>query len=204
MNVHPLIQRLLDGEIQVADLPPELRPEGERALRLVGLAESGAVTFAPQLEQRVMAAVRQRAAAPRRSAWRWLWTPREVRLRVRPWLLGPALAALASIWFLSGRTPAPPAADASNALVRFVFYAPDARVVAVAGSFNDWSPSAAPLARVENGAWTVTLTLPLGQHQYAFVVDGQRWVADPAAPAVDDGFGRRNSIVAVNSQGTIL
>lgn len=204
MNVHPLIQRLLDGEIQVADLPPELRPEGERALRLVRLAESDPVTLAPQLEQRVMAAVRQRAAAPRPSGWRWLWTPREVRFRIRPWLLGPALAALASIWFLNGRTPVPAPADASNALVRFVFYSPDARAVTVAGSFNDWSPSAAPLARVDGGVWTVTLTLPLGQHQYAFVVDGQRWVADPAAPAVDDGFGRRNSVVAVNPQGTIL
>jgi AMP-activated protein kinase-like protein len=204
MNLNPLIQRLLDGEIQVADLPPELRPEGERALRLVSLAASDPVTLAPRLEQRVMAAVRQRAAAPHRSAWRWLWTPREVRLRIRPWLLGPALAALAGIWFLTGRAPVPPAADGSNALVRFVFYAPNARAVTVAGSFNDWSPSAAPLARVENGVWTVTLTLPLGQHQYAFVVDGQRWVADPAAPAVDDGFGRRNSVVAVNPQGTIL
>ena len=37
------------------------------------------------------------------------------------------------------------------------------------------------------------LALPAGQHQYAFVVDGARWVVDPGAPAVDDGFGRRNS-----------
>ena len=150
-----------------------------------------------------MAAVRQRAAAPRRSAWHWLWTPRELRLRVRPWLLGPALAALAGIWFLNGRAPDPTAA-APDALVRFVFYAPDARAVTVAGSFNDWSPSAAPLARVDAGVWTLTLVLPLGQHQYAFVVDGQRWVADPAAPAVDDGFGRRNSVVAVDRPGVIL
>ena len=30
MTLHPLIARLLDGEIQMADLPPELRAEGER------------------------------------------------------------------------------------------------------------------------------------------------------------------------------
>ena len=52
-----------------------------------------------------------------------------------------------------------------------------------------------------NGVWTTTLALPVGQHQYAFVVDGRRWIADPAAPAVDDGFGRRNSVVAVTTQG---
>jgi hypothetical protein len=45
--------------------------------------------------------------------------------------------------------------------------------------------------------WTATITLPAGQHQYAFVVDGQQWVPDPAAPAVDDGFGRRNSVLTL-------
>jgi len=35
-------------------------------------------------------------------------------------------------------------------------------------------------------------------------VDGARWVVDPAAPAVDDGFGRRNSVVAVTAQGAHL
>jgi len=27
--------------------------------------------------------------------------------------------------------------------------------------------------------------------------DGARWVADPGAPAVDDGFGRRNSVLSL-------
>ena len=30
-----------------------------------------------------------------------------------------------------------------------------------------------------------------------FVVDGARWVPDPGAPAVDDGFGRRNSVLTL-------
>jgi len=52
-------------------------------------------------------------------------------------------------------------------------------------------PRATPLVRTTaNGMWTATLKLPAGQHQYAFVVDGVRWVPDPAAPAVDDGYGR--------------
>jgi 1,4-alpha-glucan branching enzyme len=86
--------------------------------------------------------------------------------------------------------------------VRFVLYAPGARHVAVAGTFNQWDLNAAPLARAgSSGVWTTTLALPVGQHQYAFVVDGERWIADPAAPAIDDGFGRRNSMVAVTSRG---
>jgi len=36
------------------------------------------------------------------------------------------------------------------------------------------------------------------------VVDGARWVSDPGAPAVDDGFGRRNSVVAVTAHGAQL
>jgi hypothetical protein len=36
-------------------------------------------------------------------------------------------------------------------------------------------------------------------------VDGQRWVVDPAAPAVDDGFGRKNSVISVSAaQGRVL
>jgi 1,4-alpha-glucan branching enzyme len=88
------------------------------------------------------------------------------------------------------------------AFVRFVLYAPGASRVAVAGTFNQWDQAAAPLVPAGTaGVWTTTLALPVGQHQYAFVVDGRRWIADPAAPAVDDGFGRRNSVVAVTTQG---
>jgi 1,4-alpha-glucan branching enzyme len=70
--------------------------------------------------------------------------------------------------------------------------------VSVAGTFNQWDPRATPLVRAgANGMWTATLKLPAGQHQYAFVVDGVRWVPDPAAPAVDDGYGRRNSVLTL-------
>lgn len=204
---HPLVKRLLDGELQLADLPPELHAEGERALRLLAAVDRTPVSLSADLEARVMAAVRRRA----RSPWRWITQPREVHLRVRPWTLAPALAAAATLVLLLARpdSPAPPplapvAAAPESVSVRFVLHAPDAQHVAVAGSFNQWDPGAAPLVRSgRDGVWTATLTLPVGQHQYTFVVDGTRWVPDPAAPAVDDGFGggRRNSVVAVTAQG---
>jgi 1,4-alpha-glucan branching enzyme len=82
--------------------------------------------------------------------------------------------------------------------VRFVLFAPEAQQVALAGTFNQWDPAATPLVRTgASGIWAATLILPAGQHQYAFVVDGARWVADPSAPAVDDGFGRQNSVLAL-------
>src|SRR5205809_714199 len=100
-----------------------------------------------------------------------------------------------------GPTPTRVAAR-DSIYVRFVLYAPGAKRVAVAGTFNQWDQNAAPLVPAgTSGIWTTTLALPVGQHQYAFVVDGERWVADPGAPAVDDGFGRRNSVVAVTARG---
>lgn len=211
---HLLVKRLLDGELSLAELPPELRAEGEEALHLVGAVDRAPVAFSPAFEQRVMAAVRRRAASPGRRAWRWLSAPRdiELRVRVRPWAVcGGVLAAAAALVLLLSRRGAAPAPSAGSearvaardsVFVRFVLYAPGAHRVAVAGTFNQWDRNAALLVPAgTSGVWTTTLALPVGQHQYAFVVDGARWVADPAAPAVDDGFGRRNSMVAVTAPG---
>jgi hypothetical protein len=34
-------------------------------------------------------------------------------------------------------------------------------------------------------------------HDYAFIIDGQRWVTDPYAAAVQDGFGGSNSRITL-------
>ena len=193
-DFHPLVKQLLDGEVTLADLPPGLRAEGEEALRLLGAVHREPVTLPAALEAGVMTAVRHRAAAP--SLWRRLTAPREVRLRVRPWTLAPALAAAAALALLL--SPPRPEPKATTVTVRFVLFAPQAQQVALAGTFNQWDPAATPLVSTgASGIWTATLTLPAGEHQYAFVVDGARWVPDPAAPAVDDGFGRRNSVLTL-------
>lgn len=204
---HPLVKQLLEGERSLADLPPELRAEGEEALRLLGAVDRAPATLSEALDQRVMAEVRRRAAAPGHRAWQWLTQPRDVqvRFRIRPWTIG-ALAAAAAVALLLARPAArsgPMATGARDSVwVKFVLYAPEAQQVAVAGTFNGWDPRAAPLVRTGTaGVWTTTLALPVGQHQYTFVVDGERWVADPAAPSVGDGFGRRNSVIAVSQQG---
>ena len=209
---HSLVKRLLDGELSLSDLPPELRGEGAEALRLLGAVDRAPVALSAEFETRVMAEVRRRARSPIRRVWRGLVEPRdiELRLRVRPWVVwGAALAAAAAVALLLTRPPqasegARPVrvAAGDSVYVRFVLYAPTARRVAVAGTFNQWDQNASPLARVgAGGVWTITLALPQGHHQYAFVVDGARWVPDPAAPGVDDGFGRRNSMVAVTARG---
>ncbi len=174
---HPLVKQLLDGDLTIADLPAELRAEGEEALALLAAVDRTPVSV-PAVTWRVMAALASR------------------RRRMRTGLLTAALAIAAAlaIWLL----PARPVAAPSVVTVRFVLVAPDAHEVSLAGTFNQWDAHATQLVRTgTTGVWTATLTLPVGQHQYAFVVDGQRWVPDPGAPAVDDGFGRRNSVLTL-------
>lgn len=193
-DFHPLVKQLLDGDLTIADLPAELRAEGQEALRLLAAVDRRPIEV-PGVVQRVMQALESRPA-PRRPLWKRALEPREIRLRIRPWLLAPALAIAAAliVWLWPARLTAPP----PLVTVRFVLVAPDAKAVSLAGTFNQWDARATPLVRAGvNGVWTVSLALPVGQHQYAFVVDGQRWVPDPGAPAVDDGFGRRNSVLTL-------
>lgn len=72
--------------------------------------------------------------------------------------------------------------------------APDARTVAVVGTFNGWDPTVHRLRRSGKG-WEGEIPLPPGSHQYMLWVDGkirppeecQRWVAD--------GFGGTSCII---------
>ncbi len=94
------------------------------------------------------------------------------------------------------------AAKPGESLVKFTLVAPEASGVSVIGDFNNWDPAASPL-RQENGSgtWTVIVPLPAGRHEYAFLVDGEYWLPDPAAPrTTKDDFDRMNSIMLVGGQ----
>ena len=125
-DFHPLVKQLLDGDITLADLPAELRAEGEDALRLLAAVDRTDVSV-PAVTWRVMAALERR------------------RRPVLPWLLAPALALAAALilWIL----PAKPATPAALVTVRFVLVAPEAREVSLAGTFNQWDAHATPLVR---------------------------------------------------------
>lgn len=87
-----------------------------------------------------------------------------------------------------------------TAKVQFVLVAPNARNVVVVGDFNDWNPAAAPL-RSASGVWSGEVDVPFGRHDYAFVVDGERWVRDPSAPqAPADEFGNGYSVIVVDER----
>jgi hypothetical protein len=89
-------------------------------------------------------------------------------------------------------------------MVQFVVSAPNASSVNLVGDFNDWNISATPLVRGSTGApgvWTINVPLTPGRHEYAFLVDGEKWMTDPASPeAVEDDFGKPNSVVTVGGR----
>lgn len=82
--------------------------------------------------------------------------------------------------------------------VRFELDAEGASSVRLAGNFTGWEPEY-DLAEIRPGEWSALVPLAPGVHDYAFVVDGERWMADPDAIQVDDGFGGVNSRIALVS-----
>jgi hypothetical protein len=207
------IHAWIDGELPLDALAAEERAAaGELRAALDAAAGVLRAAPAPDLSARVMAALP--ASAPRRAPGRlaaalgWLWAPRPVRLTLRP-AYGLAFAAVAaaalvlprshppSSAVLQPRTPAlASTAAAPPVYVQFRISVPNARSVALAGTFTGWKPAYA-LHQTGRGEWTALVPLPPGVHDYAFVVDGDRWVADPNAPQVDDSFGGTNSRISL-------
>ena len=215
------IHEYLDGEIPVDALTPEEQREAAEHLRVlertVSLLGEGT---APDVTEDVMARIsgagaRSRGESARTRPVAWLLEPRNVRVRPAYVLL--AAAALLLIVLLplgeqpgldegvdgngdrvaaSGTVHAGVAGEAVTIFVHFRLDAPLASEVRLAGSFTGWEPRYA-LHPAGAGSWSVLVPLQPGVHDYAFVVDGREWVADPAAPAVDDGFGGENSRLAL-------
>lgn len=179
--------------LQARDLPRPLVPDA----------------FVADVLNRTHSAEPARAAWPRQALWRGVITLL-MAPRVLQWNALQAAGAAACVVVLAmAMWPAPrpagttgregtPQRAASPVLVRLVMLQPGARSVQAAGDFNGWDPASTPLEPTTSGAWTVTLRLEPGRYEYMFVVDGERWVADPfAIEQADDGFGARNAVLDV-------
>jgi 1,4-alpha-glucan branching enzyme len=83
--------------------------------------------------------------------------------------------------------------------VRLEIIRSQAREVFVAGSFNDWQPTATPLKLVGEGKWVVEVSLPPGRYEYRFIADGE-WVDDPNAKEfVPNPHGGANALLIVSA-----
>jgi hypothetical protein len=71
--------------------------------------------------------------------------------------------------------------------------------VGLVGDFNKWGLGEKPAAKKnEDGKWVFELDLAPGRYQYAFVVNGKKWLPDlDAKGIIPDGFGGMNSLLYV-------
>ncbi|HUL49554.1 MAG TPA: isoamylase early set domain-containing protein [Gemmatimonadales bacterium] len=193
--IDPRVHQALDGEISPDSLPPELRRQVER---LEGAAALLARVPELGVERRVMASISRPAPTRVRRLTRWLVTPHSLVLRVRP-LWSVALAAVAVLFAIIPVRETGPRLGQEEGIAQFVARFPGAQSVAVVGSFNDWAEGSIPMEDQDHdGVWRASVVLPAGTHEYMFVVDGERWVADPLAGRyVEDDFGRENSLLIV-------
>jgi hypothetical protein len=171
----------------------------------------------PSFEKRLMDKVRMEGAAlyTVRSSSNASWWRTQRVFRLSP-LTGLAMAAgISVIIALSGvavgsqistrsqgtsRTAqAAPVRDTVQ-LIRFVFVDSGAANVALVGDFNEWTRGATELKRSgAPGVWAVSVALTQGRHEYAFIINGSRWVADPLAVKSSDDFGTESSVIRVGT-----
>ena len=85
--------------------------------------------------------------------------------------------------YFSEQIAQPPVAAAGKItrLVHFHCQAPQARLVEIAGDFNQWLPFS--MQRQPDGSWAVQIQMLAGHHQYKFIVDGKS-LPDPEAGSV--------------------
>lgn len=119
-----------------------------------------------------------------------------LRKALRPILYATAGFATAGLFFYSTIFHGPQ----TDALNRFVIYEPHAHQVELAGSFTEWE--AKPMRPIgKTGYWELILRLPLGEHRFAYILDGNRQIADPTVPRREkDDFGGENSILNVGER----
>ena len=72
-----------------------------------------------------------------------------------------------------------------------------AKAVFLAGSFNQWQPDAKRMRRFKDGSFRTKLKLPLGTHQYKFLVDGLWFHDSDVQDSLINEFGTMNSLVHV-------
>jgi len=107
-------------------------------------------------------------------------------------LLASALAAAVIIFFL-----VMPKQVATSTPYRFVIYRPDVRQAAITGSFTEWEKI--PMKRIgSSGYFELSLSLPQGEHQFTYILEGTQRFPDPTIPTREqDDFGGENSVLLV-------
>lgn len=155
----------------------------------------------------VMAALRSKKLPWRQRFINWLRSPRTITFT--PLHVGALaavmvfFAAFIAIKMDSKNLNQLASTDRQPASVEFSLNLPEARSVALVGSFNQWRSQGFEMKRAgsNKNVWTITLTLPEGRYEYAFMVDGEKLIADPRASFYqNDGFGNENAVLILGNR----
>lgn len=81
--------------------------------------------------------------------------------------------------------------------IEFLFPAPGATSVKLAGDFTEWDAHAIDMMCSDDGTWFTVVPLTPGSYSYRFIVDGE-WCDDPRASRhIRNPFGSENAIIQV-------
>jgi len=81
--------------------------------------------------------------------------------------------------------------------IEFKLYAPQAKKVVLAGSFNKWDAKKLAAKKDTKGNWLIKTSLKPGRHEYKFFVDGA-WINDPrCTTCIPNSFGTHNCVVDI-------
>jgi Glycogen recognition site of AMP-activated protein kinase len=193
------IDQYVEGTLDRDSLDPSERSNADAVARAVSDTRAFIdARPAPDVTAAVMQRVSQisnSAPVPRPGVLAtvigFFWLPRQISIRPA-YAIAAAGAVLALFVAVESQTTTLRTTEAAPRLFVQFRLETDAMNVQLAGSFTNWEP-AYQLHQMSPGVWTIAVPLPQGVHDYAFIVDGQRWVADPYAPRINDGFGGTNS-----------
>ena len=161
----------------------------------------------PNLMTSVMQAIQPKKIPLMRRIALWAESPKSFTFT--PMRLAPIAMALIGILVLSGywlfrqkEFEVYPNQMESNIPVVFNLNIPEAHTVAVVGTFNGWKPRGYEMQfNPDKKVWSLTVRLPEGRYEYAFLVDSQRVLPDPEASLYqDDGFGNENSVMILRTK----
>jgi hypothetical protein len=86
--------------------------------------------------------------------------------------------------------------------VMFKFHAPPKTKVFVAGTFNNWNPTAVQLGYHGKRTYSALILLPLGTYEYKFIVNGEWCNGTDCTDHVPNVFGTTNNRLVVSRMQT--
>lgn len=87
----------------------------------------------------------------------------------------------------------PQPSESSNRLPTIIKYPGNGKEVYICGTFSDWKRI--PMVKSQKD-FVALIDLPVGEHQYKFVVDDE-WVLDHNQPTVKDEEGTKNNVIKI-------